>query len=73
MPSSRPASAPEIPPSVGSIAELDHFLEEQIAGHRRGTFRIRVIDETGAPLAGKRVRLKQEDLDFTLGFVRTAM
>jgi hypothetical protein len=62
-----PAPAPEIPASVGSTAELDRFLEEQIARHRVGTFQIRLIDEAGKPQAGRRVRLQQQDLDFTLG------
>lgn len=63
-----PAPIPaDHPYGLGCMADWDSFIDEQIVKNRCGSHRLRLTDEEGRGLAGKRVLLEQERLDFSLG------
>ncbi|MEX0324942.1 MAG: endo-1,4-beta-xylanase [Puniceicoccaceae bacterium] len=61
-----PRTSP-LPKGIDSIPEWDAFVDEEIRRNRTETFRLRVVDKEGAPLAGRSMEIQQKDLDFTLG------
>ncbi len=48
-------------------AEVDERIADGIERHRKGDARVRITDESGAPLAHKRVTIRQKSHDFKLG------
>jgi GH35 family endo-1,4-beta-xylanase len=56
-----------LPAGIGDLADLDGFIGEAIEASRTGLFRLRLVDEEGRGLAGRRVTIRQDRLDFTLG------
>lgn len=62
-----PETAAVMPATVGTVEELDSFLDEEIVRQRKRVHRLRLTDGEGRALAGRSVRLEQEGLDFTLG------